>query len=174
MKKAIIILVASAVFAGCSKDDGKDDKANSGYSISGTIVGDWDKVGLSFDYGETWAVTAPVSKGSFRLTFPEPDKKYLQLQDGVYGSEAALYASNSMQITYLLGEGNSSRGIVYVNAFVYVSKDTYINDSEGSEVWDMELKRGWNPLVVYFSDGIYTYTCDIIPAGVVWSAASGW
>ena len=174
-KKAyyVLLIVFSLTLTSCGGDD--DDDGNSGLSISGTIEGDWDKVGLMFDDDETWTVTVPVSNGKFSITFPKPDASKLELHQGVRVAGASLFASKGSQSTYLLGEGTSSKGHFYVTGFTYVDNKLDYSDSDGDEVWDMKLKKGWNPIVVYKDDkGILTYKCDPIPSGMVWSAADGW
>ena len=82
-KKAyyILLIVFSLILTSCGGDD--DDDGNSGLSISGTIEGDWDKVGLMFDDDETWTVTVPVSNGKFSITFPKPDESKMEFDQGV-------------------------------------------------------------------------------------------
>ena len=175
-KKAyyVLFIVFSLTISSC-KDDDKKDGNNSNLSISGTIEGDWDKVGIMFEDDDTWAVTVPVSNGKFSITFPEPDVSKMDIFHGVKGANVALYASKGSQSTYLLGGGISSKGTVYVTGFMYVDNKLDISDSDGNEVWNMKLKKGWNPIVVYEDDnGIYTYTCDPIPSGVVWNSSYGW
>ena len=69
----IVLLLLSS----CKKDDEVKDPSE----VSGTIVDvltQWTHVGVTFDLGETWAVTAPISNNRFTLKLPVPKAEYLE------------------------------------------------------------------------------------------------
>jgi len=191
-KVCVAVLVASFIFSGCSKDDNNNSGGSQtdAENVSGTIVGeyaDWDEVGATFDYGNTWAKKVPISNGKFNLSLPAPDEN--DLEDSDYNDFFYELAVGSVKFKYTYADffalknsqkgsrtlelsGNSSKGKFMVTR-LYVDKNVDIVGFLGNTTMDLKLKKGWNVVLYYQkeqNDGStkYSYTTGSVPIEANW------
>jgi hypothetical protein len=188
----VITAIFAATFTSCSKDNKDPDVS----AVSGTISGehaDWTVVNLSFDYGNTWAATAPISNGRFSIKLPVPEAQYLEpiVEDGNFpvgvtisdesatGCVASFFVCKDTQAEMLsLMSVDMINLSVSAVQYLYVAKDVNASGSlseEGMEIIvDMKLKKGWNTVILTTSLGGTTMTLKNgnIPSNAVWVAAT--
>ena len=73
---AITVLLSLLLTSCKNEDENKDSSV-----VSGTIIGEhaqWTEVSASFDIGETWAETSPISDKKFSIKLPIPKAEYLE------------------------------------------------------------------------------------------------
>ena len=160
----------AVMFLSCKKDDKE-------FVVSGTISGEhanWTEVAVSFDEGETWAKTAPISNGKFRMKLPIPAAHYLiPLEIEEYPDKIDVSDKNAKvgsttfsvrkddqieilmlrdpNILPLFGAGVGA-SYIYADRNVNVSGSVDEKDERSgiSFKWevDQKLKKGWNTVVV--------------------------
>jgi hypothetical protein len=173
----------------------KEKENSDDFIVSGVIANyaEWKKISASFDFGDTWAVTSPVSNGKFTLKLPVPDTQYFEdlfdefasiHPDGITFSnrnakiiEAEFYIRNDSKEKMVILEGVLDKGEFWVRYF-YVDRDVNITGSgtfageDAVLIYDVQMKKGWNIVVFYekMSNGTWTGTIatDPIPAGAGW------
>ena len=196
------ILLFTAMLTSCSKDD---DYKGASSTVKGTISSehaDWAEVGVSFDYGDTWAVTTPISNGKFTLELPTPDAKYLEpiMEDddmpaaikvsdkNAIGCGAVFCVRKGSQIEEMVLIDIKIAQTVSISAVSYMYVDRKVNitgsydDEDGKTTLDMKLKPGWNTVVATLKaskSGKITMTVKTgnPPSGAVWVAGDdemGW
>ena len=191
MNKYFSFVLIIAIFAAsCKKDEGKDVSV-----VTGTIVGEhanWSEVCVSFDFGETWAVTAPITKGKFSLKLPTPEPKYLEaigeMMPEVFNlsdknaklSVAMFFARKGDQTEALsLVETNVLTKAVSAVQYMYVDNPVKVGgklDQFSEEVpvkleCDMNLAKGWNTVLVSFSSDLKAGSTMSLKSGSVPQAA---
>ena len=156
---AIAVLVISAVFTSCGKDDDDDNSTSS--IVSGTIDPDdlegagWTQVGVSFDDGETIEKKVPITNGKFTIELPTPSDNQLGEADdltddiddlpsnvtisekNVRGASAQFYVLNASgnskkEISLLVASMDPIKktGTLETAGWMYVDKNVNITGSE--------------------------------------------
>ena len=175
----IAALIVSAAFVpSCDKDG--DETETDTITVSGTLTGEyasWDNVSASFDGGETWAITSPISNGKFSIELSVPDAKYLELLSEEDFPDEIITSDKSAKVveaSFYVRKGNESEwlSLYVVNIsptvrsstevlYWYVDKNVNITgefevtwemEDTGEEItdvetWDMKLIKGWNTAV---------------------------
>ena len=156
---AIAVLVISAAFTSCGKDD-DGDNGSTGSTVSGTIDPDdlagsnWTQVGVSFDGGETFERKVPITNGKFTIELPTPSAAQLGEADdliddmddmpsnitisekdvkGVAAEFYVLDANGSSQEAISLIVGNvdlKGNGTIESAGWMYVDKNVNISGNQ--------------------------------------------
>jgi hypothetical protein len=194
---AVITALFAVTFASCDKDDNNMGVIN----VSGIITGEhanWTEVGVSFDFGETWAETAPISNGKFNIKLPIPPAQYLISLETVDFPDKFDISDSNVKLgsaTFFVRKGDLTEMLTLKDAsiiplhgytvasYVYVNKNVNISgtdDEYGEEFGmsikaeiDLRYKKGWNTTVTtisgFFTENlIMTSKVDEVPSGFVW------
>ena len=185
----IVIIVVSAVFTSCKKDNDET------YTVSGVITSSYSinwtdaSVGVSFDEGEIWAAKAKIlMNGVFSIKLPIPDEKNLEtlsLPDGVYASESDVRMSEAKFYVRI----DDKKGLLepYTVRYFYVDKDVYVcgkhiqtfveGKISSTSIYELVMRKGWNIVLYELAEEtppahstkfIYTTHQSPAPSNVVW------
>jgi len=182
---------SSTVF---TRDDGSTG-GTEGYTVSGSLeyseAATWSKVSAVFDEDGNDAVTTSIVNGAFSLVMPVPKASSLSLVSEEFAGQgitispldakaaiATFFASKGTQSAEIAHIGLSSDGsIVSIIMYIYADRNvsvsgtfTYPNNG-GKDVYNLQLKSGWNTVINtwdYSTTYDDFYTTGAVPSNSTW------